>query len=196
MIDRKADINLVVICTAPTCTDGFQNGEEEGVDCGGKCRACRSCGSAPLKALGHQYRLQGTGVTHMSNRTISCASGFERLSGPERDVIYCNDGLFTKNGLQCGEPRIEVVKGTLRLLEGQYLDHTSLPSIHSALRTSLHVSLPNELRISSAGDCGEMAGLSKFVCVDNPAVQTTGFDCSLLSRVSNMIESMKISGYI
>lgn len=167
----------------PSCTDGFQNGEEEGVDCGGPCRACRNCGPAPLKALGQEYRLQGNGLTHMSNRTITCASGFVKLSGPDPDVIHCIDGSFSKVGSQCGEPKVEGIRGTLRLVQGQYLDHASLPSIHSALRGSLRITFPTELRISSAGDCGEMAGLAEFVCEDNAEVQKAGFDCSLLSRV-------------
>lgn len=29
-----------VACPAPTCTDGFQNGTETGIDCGGTCPAC------------------------------------------------------------------------------------------------------------------------------------------------------------
>ncbi|CEL92240.1 unnamed protein product [Vitrella brassicaformis CCMP3155] len=32
------------ICTFPSCTDGLQNGDEEGVDCGGSCEAsCPTC---------------------------------------------------------------------------------------------------------------------------------------------------------
>ena len=27
----------------PTCTDGLQNQDEEGVDCGGVCEACPTC---------------------------------------------------------------------------------------------------------------------------------------------------------
>lgn len=121
----------------------------------------------------------------MSNRTIVCAPGYERVSFPsDNDTIYCLDGTFTKVGLQCGEPRIEAIKGLLRIIEGQYLDHTALPSIHSALSLSLNISFPTELRILSAGDCGEMAGLNDFVCEDNPEVQKSGVDCSLLARVS------------
>ncbi|MEL6536793.1 MAG: family 31 carbohydrate-binding protein, partial [Bacteroidota bacterium] len=29
--------------TNPTCTDGLQNGDETGVDCGGSCAACPTC---------------------------------------------------------------------------------------------------------------------------------------------------------
>lgn len=166
--------------------DGFQNGEEEGIDCGGPlCRACRSCKPTPLKALGAEYKIGGNGLFHMANRTITCAEGYDRISGQyNKDTIYCIDGTFTKLGLQCSEPRVDVAKGTLRLIEGQYLDHKALSSIHSALRSSLEISLPTELRITSAGDCSEMAGLGSFVCEDNPEVAKTGFDCSLLSRVS------------
>ena len=36
--------NCLAPCAAPTCTDGFQNGDEEGVDCGGSCpNACPTC---------------------------------------------------------------------------------------------------------------------------------------------------------
>ena len=30
-------------CTAPTCSDGVQNGDETGVDCGGSCPPCATC---------------------------------------------------------------------------------------------------------------------------------------------------------
>ena len=40
--------------TAPTCTDGLQNGDEAAVDCGGSCAACRMscCATGGVTSLG------------------------------------------------------------------------------------------------------------------------------------------------
>lgn len=37
-------------CEAPTCSDNAQNGGEAGVDCGGSCSPCASCGDEEIQA--------------------------------------------------------------------------------------------------------------------------------------------------
>jgi len=42
--NRVANANCLTACGPPTCSDGFQNGDETGVDCGGtNCPACPTC---------------------------------------------------------------------------------------------------------------------------------------------------------
>lgn len=185
-------------CIEPSCSDGFQNGQELGVDCGGPCRPCRSCSPGLLKSFGPEYAIEGSGTEHMSIRPVHCADGYTRLAGPEPDSFYCLDGTFTKLSLSCGEPRIDVIKGTVRLFEGQNLDASAVPSIYTALRSTAPLSNPPAaLRILKAGDCSEMAEMADFVCEDNPAVAETGFDCGLLSRLgcsANLAELASMQG--
>lgn len=42
--------DLKVECNAPSCSDGVENGGEEGVDCGGGCAPCGTCSVSTLQA--------------------------------------------------------------------------------------------------------------------------------------------------
>lgn len=53
-----------VAAAAPTCSDGVQNGDETGVDCGGSCAACG--GGSSLAVLQKDYHYKTTTVTHTS----------------------------------------------------------------------------------------------------------------------------------
>eukprot|EP00457_Paulinella_chromatophora_P000136 gb/GEZN01000136.1/.p1 GENE.gb/GEZN01000136.1/~~gb/GEZN01000136.1/.p1 ORF type:complete len:2036 (+),score=255.70 gb/GEZN01000136.1/:46-6108(+) len=66
------------ICILPTCTDGFQNGNEQDTDCGSPCPAC----SIPL--------LQD-GMATSNNWVVS--SGWTRLNPP--NDAHSGDSLFT-----------------------------------------------------------------------------------------------------
>lgn len=48
------------MAAAPTCTDGIQNGNEEGVDCGGSCAACPSNNDCPDEFVGTLPTTSGT----------------------------------------------------------------------------------------------------------------------------------------
>lgn len=125
------------LCSEPSCSDGFQNGDEEGVDCGGVCRACRSCSPAPLKALGPAYSFRGHGLYHGANRTVQCQAGYSQEAGADPAVIYCDDGSFNKPSLVCSEPKIRVLRSTLRLYSVEPFDATILPPLYSAFEDVL-----------------------------------------------------------
>lgn len=40
---KKANEMLCVIGAKPTCSDGLQNQDEQGIDCGGSCETCKTC---------------------------------------------------------------------------------------------------------------------------------------------------------
>jgi len=49
MRNRVANANCLSICAPPDCFDGYQNGDEDGIDCGGaNCPACPSCNDGIL----------------------------------------------------------------------------------------------------------------------------------------------------
>ncbi len=72
--------------TDPTCTDGIQNGEETGIDCGGpNCPACPTCDD---------------GIQNGDETGIDCG-------GPDcPSCPSCNDGIQNGNetGVDCGGP--------------------------------------------------------------------------------------------
>eukprot|EP00923_Selenidium_pygospionis_P039474 GHVN01068608.1.p1 GENE.GHVN01068608.1~~GHVN01068608.1.p1 ORF type:complete len:1688 (-),score=157.80 GHVN01068608.1:2058-6983(-) len=164
------------LCKEPSCTDGFQNGDETGVDCGGSCRSCRQCSPAPLKALGLAYKFQGMGVSHTDQRSVMCAEGYQRLMGPEPDVSVCLDGTFQLPTLRCSERQITVHQGILEVLGGTKLDYTAVPSILTALTTTLLIQLPDELRVRSMSS-GDDQGGAPTVCKDDENVEKIGYTC-------------------
>ena len=66
----------------PSCTDGIQNGNETGVDCGGSCPACPSCND---------------GIQNQGETGIDCG-------GPCTACPTCGDGIQNGNetGVDCG----------------------------------------------------------------------------------------------
>jgi len=70
---------------APSCTDGVQNGDETGVDCGGSCAPCVSCNDGIQNG-------DEDGVDCGGSNCAPCAS--------------CNDGVQNGNetGVDCGGP--------------------------------------------------------------------------------------------
>lgn len=64
--------------TAPTCFDGFQNGEERGLDCGGACtRICAFDVSRPSVKWARSFRVtdgQYNAVAYIENKNKSAAS--------------------------------------------------------------------------------------------------------------------------
>ncbi len=78
-----------IIGINPTCNDGFQNGDETGVDCGGAdCEPCTSCNDGLQNG-------DETGVDCGGTDCEPCAS--------------CNDGLQNgdETGIDCGGPECE-----------------------------------------------------------------------------------------
>ena len=103
-----------------TCTDGIQNQDETGVDCGGTCPAC------PAEALTQKYYIQalqdGEWRTIQSNSEPLCSSGphachyfsttilvslsgvLNDLSSIEGKTLSMDNSLFEYAHLQWGEP--------------------------------------------------------------------------------------------
>lgn len=92
----------------PTCFDGFQNGDEEGIDCGGRCRPCAPCDPSPLKALGDGVIQEGRGTAHGATRRLSCRADFVRVAGRNGEEIICQDGTFSKPKLRCETRAVNV----------------------------------------------------------------------------------------
>jgi hypothetical protein len=66
----------------PTCNDGIQNGNETGIDCGGSCSACPTCSD---------------GIQNGTETGIDCG-------GPCPSCPTCSDGIQNGNetGIDCG----------------------------------------------------------------------------------------------
>jgi hypothetical protein len=114
------DLETTAFClgsTQPTCFDGIQNGDEQGVDCGGS--SCPPCGPAPSCNDGIQNG-QETGVDCGGPACPACPTCFDGIqNGDEQGVDCggsscppcgpapsCNDGIQNgqETGIDCGGP--------------------------------------------------------------------------------------------
>lgn len=79
-----ATVLLFCGCKKETCSDGTQNQNETGIDCGGPCTACPSCND---------------GIQNQSETSIDCG-------GPCSVCPTCSDGIQNQNetGVDCGGP--------------------------------------------------------------------------------------------
>ena len=73
-----------VLFTVPTCIDGIQNQDEDGIDCGGPCKACPTCND---------------GIQNQDEVGIDCG-------GSCGACPTCNDEIQNQgeNGIDCGGP--------------------------------------------------------------------------------------------
>ncbi|PFH35883.1 hypothetical protein BESB_055340 [Besnoitia besnoiti] len=169
----------------PTCYDGFQNGDEEGVDCGGPCRPCQPCSPSLFKELGDAYVItDGRGTQHGALRELRCAEGHDRIGGKEPEVLVCQDGLFPAPTLKCDVRKVEVQYGTLTIDGAGDLGPEAVPSLYFALLHALHLTTPYELRLLAAGTerrSREALMGADDACRDDPRVEQMGYACSLLS---------------
>eukprot|EP00915_Cephaloidophora_sp_WS-2016_P003367 GHVH01004507.1.p1 GENE.GHVH01004507.1~~GHVH01004507.1.p1 ORF type:complete len:3828 (+),score=509.29 GHVH01004507.1:109-11592(+) len=94
---------------AATCNDGYYNGDEDGVDCGGGCQECHSCSLSQIrKYLSYESRFidlnieqtdlvmsgfghDGPRVEHGSVFKIQCMNGSVK-------PVYCESGMWKPNG--------------------------------------------------------------------------------------------------
>eukprot|EP00922_Rhytidocystis_sp_ex-Travisia-forbesii_P067222 GHVS01099978.1.p1 GENE.GHVS01099978.1~~GHVS01099978.1.p1 ORF type:complete len:3586 (-),score=566.23 GHVS01099978.1:255-11012(-) len=172
-------------CDAPpTCDDGAHNGGEDGVDCGGLCRPCQGCSAAKLKALSHGYVLTGSGVTHGSTRQVACEDTlYEEVNGRSSEEVVCLDGKFSDPKIKCVEKRVSVLYGRLQLTNAADMGPETVPSIYTALSSSLSIRPPEELRLLSMG-AESSIGVNEApkVCEDNEAIaKGTGVSCAVLA---------------
>lgn len=184
------------VCGAqPTCSDGFQNGAEEGVDCGGSCRPCRVCPSSMLKALPEGMTttaMAGDSVelfTHGSQRLVVCKAGYESSTN-STTTISCHDGTWSTPTTTCSETVIRVWKANIGVTHGDEFDYTILPPLQRAFATLMGLVYPEAdvemFRIVAGGSCTAMSrllseGNSDDTCEDNALVAQMGFGCSMLA---------------
>ncbi|KAH0472960.1 MAG: uncharacterized protein KVP18_004827 [Porospora cf. gigantea A] len=169
-------------CQQPTCVDGFVNGQEVDVDCGGPCRPCSSCNPSGLKPLHSHFRLDGTGLQHGSTRLLSCR-GTAVLETPDvNQSISCRDGSWTEPQIVCKEATLETNAVTLYFIGaagvsqlGQdFFDFTS-DVVTSDLQNS---------RVVRGGSCDVVAMQSqRWVCEDQKQLQELGVTCGLLKMM-------------
>eukprot|EP01054_Gregarina_sp_Poly1_P007313 Gregarina_sp_Poly_1__7312@NODE_401_length_8884_cov_129_699331_g327_i0_p1_GENE_NODE_401_length_8884_cov_129_699331_g327_i0NODE_401_length_8884_cov_129_699331_g327_i0_p1_ORF_typecomplete_len2342_score300_69TSP_1/PF00090_19/0_00028TSP_1/PF00090_19/6_5e13TSP_1/PF00090_19/3e07TSP_1/PF00090_19/6_6e07TSP_1/PF00090_19/9_3e11TSP_1/PF00090_19/6_7e10TSP_1/PF00090_19/1_8e04TSP_1/PF00090_19/1_8e04Notch/PF00066_17/1_6e03Notch/PF00066_17/1_2e03Notch/PF00066_17/8_1e03Notch/PF00066_17/1_2e04Notch/PF00066_17/3_2e len=178
------------LCGAPpNCSDGYQNGNETGIDCGGSaCRPCRLCSSAALKFLPEgmaSTSIDSELFAHGSQRVLSCAAGYSSTAHtPER--IICHDGSWSTPVSRCEEATVSVWKSTVGLTHGEDFDFTMLLPVQRAVGTLLSLVYPEVgagmVRLVVGGSCAALnAAAQSQGCRDNPLVAQMGFGCSMLA---------------
>ena len=106
--------------TTPTCTDGIQNGDETGVDCGGSCP--NSCPTTPTCTDGIQNGDEtgvdcGGSCPNSCPTTPTCTDGIQ--NGDETGVDCggsCPNSCPTTGGGNCGEFGITYVNNTTGII--------------------------------------------------------------------------------
>ncbi|KAF8820496.1 hypothetical protein IE077_003115, partial [Cardiosporidium cionae] len=166
-----------------TCNDGFQNGDEIGIDCGGPCRPCVACTTKVFKNLGKGYIIEGSGITHLSTRSIRCANGYEHANGNlESQIITCLDGQFQAVSLTCQEVMISVKLATMTMFNASDLDYTAISSIHTALVNSLSIIFPDVLKITTVSKQQQQSSSANVNCVDQSATTDLPYSCSAMAN--------------
>jgi cysteine-rich repeat protein len=85
-------------CITATCTDGAQNHGETGVDCGGPCAACTTCGGAGQPACG--------GNTCLANKlTVASASSSSNYSSAFAAAAAIDGSLSTRWSSTFSDPQ-------------------------------------------------------------------------------------------
>jgi alpha-tubulin suppressor-like RCC1 family protein len=93
-------------CVVPQCDDGKQNRGEAGIDCGGVCKPCGSCGDGVVQeALGETCDHDGSPQTQCAYGERSCeVCTAQCVKAPGQVTGFCGDGTpQTANGEQCDE---------------------------------------------------------------------------------------------
>jgi len=89
--------NNLIITTTSSCTDGYQNGTETGVDCGGNCNACnQSCQT----------------VINLSQGKVAAQSSNYSVNYPASRVVDGNTSNFNHTGIEL-QPWWQVDLGTV-----------------------------------------------------------------------------------
>jgi len=83
---------------APTCSDGIQNGNETGVDCGGSCPACGSCTQIIVEIRTDQYPNEINWNIKNQSGTIVASAGNYSASHTVHTHPHClPSGCYTLN---------------------------------------------------------------------------------------------------
>ncbi|XP_026194468.1 uncharacterized protein LOC34623035, partial [Cyclospora cayetanensis] len=166
----------------PTCFDGFQNGDEEGIDCGGRCRACAPCDPSSLKALGERGVVQeGRGTAHGAVRRLSCRPDLIRVAGRNGEEVICQDGAFSKPKLRCEARTVAVHYLKAHIKNAGDLQYGAVPAIFGALSSALRIYPPDELRLLAIGLERRAEGSEGSQrCEDDPRVADMGYSCAMM----------------
>ena len=90
-------------CSAPSCTDGVQNGTEQGIDCGGTCPMMCAIGTTPtVSALDHGVAAQG-GTLVITGTGFTGATSV-LLAGVAQTFTVDSDTQITVTGVADATP--------------------------------------------------------------------------------------------
>ncbi len=96
----SALVYVLFIKRAPTCTDGLQNGEERGVDCGGACqRVCPFDVEAPIVKWSRSFKITNgfyNAVAYVENHNVTV--GTKRLAYTFKLVDSAGGTIAEKSG--------------------------------------------------------------------------------------------------
>lgn len=172
--------NSYSYCVIPTCTDGIQNGNETGVDCGGSCNAC----SINNNNNGGGGGGGSSGGGNNNNITTGGSSGSWVLS----DDIVDLDQQPSSEVITAGGEYQVIIGGKVYILEVTEINAYSVKIVYNELvyyipkETSQDITLDNtEVKISYLENQNEKVRLnftkggSRYTLVDYPVQEVLYF---------------------
>lgn len=147
-----------------TCTDGIQNGEETGVDCGGSCKACRNMCEALINT---------TGIKPAARTTMLCLSSREQThyAGYDLSIMNSDEGLTIGGYDANGSLKSTMLKDDKDMSIGQI----AFRPIGRARKNAttyvwLYAWVPEDgVACSVNSDCGN-SEVTAYTCIDNKAI--------------------------
>eukprot|EP00922_Rhytidocystis_sp_ex-Travisia-forbesii_P009278 GHVS01013530.1.p1 GENE.GHVS01013530.1~~GHVS01013530.1.p1 ORF type:complete len:1478 (+),score=283.06 GHVS01013530.1:2-4435(+) len=110
---------------------------------------------------------------------------YERIGGGTgSEEVVCQDGKFNDPKLKCSIKRVKVLYSNITLKNAADMGPDTVPSIYTALVSSLSIRSPEELRLLSIGAESSIGEDDvPTVCEDNDAIaQGTGVSCEVLKQ--------------
>lgn len=132
------------------CDDGFKNGDEAGVDCGGSCeRECKSCEKQAdilkMKIKDDERYIMSFSSNswpHDASRVLKCSNityeGSQSTSVTQQ-TIRCTDGYLSSITIECNYVGTWAWGGLIEFggKEGDLMDITIVPAVFSAISSGL-----------------------------------------------------------
>jgi hypothetical protein len=147
-----------------TCTDGLQNGEETGVDCGGPCKQCRNMCEALINTTAVKPAAK-TSKLCLTTRDHTAYEGynFSVMNSDEGLMVAANDPNGTLKRVPLLDNKdMSVDNIALRIIGRARKNSTNYVWVYAWVQEEGIV-----CKINS--DCGEM-DVSAYTCIDNKAI--------------------------
>ena len=190
-------------CGYVSCDDGFCNGDEEWIDCGGSCQPCQACNYADLKFLLRAHDLFLV-TKDKPNQTIfetnqkveiDCISGLSYTSADY--YVVCKNKQWMIPPGKCVEPTVNAIKLELMISNFETNSSEFIYILYEVIHKLLSPEL-SDLKLYQAGTCDAFINsmMSTEHCKDEE-VSAGSVTCAFLVTIGcnmNLHELAQMAG--